>query len=143
MQNSIRYTVTLCSALLLAGVTLSAQGTAVKTGPMPWTSPASGAEMYGAYCATCHGRTGVGDGPAARALKTPPADLTILAKKNNGKFPSESVMEALRSGPAMANAHGSKDMPIWGPLFSASGEAATVTQRLHNLAAHVESLQVK
>ncbi|MBZ5572099.1 MAG: cytochrome c [Acidobacteriia bacterium] len=48
-------------------------------------SPASGQQMYSAYCAVCHGNDGKGGGPAAEALKVPPPDLTVLARKNGGK----------------------------------------------------------
>jgi cytochrome c553 len=42
---------------------------------------------YIASCATCHGEDGKGNGPLSAELKTRPADLTVLAKKNNGVFP--------------------------------------------------------
>jgi mono/diheme cytochrome c family protein len=37
---------------------------------------ASGQAVYAANCATCHGETGRGDGPAAVGLEPPPADLS-------------------------------------------------------------------
>ena len=37
---------------------------------------ASGAAVFAANCATCHGDAGRGDGPAATGLEPPPADLT-------------------------------------------------------------------
>lgn len=39
-----------------------------------------GAAVYDAHCASCHGATGLGDGPASRALKPQPAHLGWLAK---------------------------------------------------------------
>ncbi len=48
-----------------------------------------GPDLYHAHCAACHGSDGKGNGPAAAALKTKPADLTVLAKNNGGKFPTE------------------------------------------------------
>lgn len=36
----------------------------------------SGQAVYSANCATCHGETGEGDGPAAVGLEPPPADHT-------------------------------------------------------------------
>jgi putative copper export protein/mono/diheme cytochrome c family protein len=39
-------------------------------------SIATGAELYPAHCAACHGAHGRGDGPAAKGLAVPPADLT-------------------------------------------------------------------
>ncbi|MSQ30642.1 MAG: c-type cytochrome [Dehalococcoidia bacterium] len=38
-------------------------------------SIAIGRELFAAQCVTCHGPTGLGDGPAARALVPPPAEL--------------------------------------------------------------------
>jgi putative copper resistance protein D len=38
-------------------------------------SIASGAALYRENCLACHGATGAGDGPAARSLPRPPADL--------------------------------------------------------------------
>ena len=35
---------------------------------------------YQSSCAACHGINGKGDGPVSKELKTPPADLTVLAK---------------------------------------------------------------
>lgn len=36
----------------------------------------SGASVFAANCATCHGEQGLGNGPAATGLEPPPADLT-------------------------------------------------------------------
>ena len=108
------------------------------------TSPASGKEMYTSYCAVCHGTDGKGGGPAASALKTSPADLTMLSKNNGGKFPAMKVTSALR-GTSSLPAHGSKEMPVWGPLFRSmsGGHEGEVQQRLANLSHYVESLQAK
>jgi len=37
-------------------------------------------------CAECHGADGKGNGPLSAKMKTRPADLTIIAKRNNGMF---------------------------------------------------------
>ena len=47
----------------------------VKKTAVKETSPASGKEMYLQYCASCHGKEGKGDGPAAAALKAAPNNL--------------------------------------------------------------------
>lgn len=39
----------------------------------------SGAAVFAANCATCHGERGLGNGPAATGLEPPPADLTDAA----------------------------------------------------------------
>jgi mono/diheme cytochrome c family protein len=102
----------------------------------------SGKEMFGSYCASCHGPDGKGNGPAASAFKVAPADLTLLARKNGGKYPSLAVVGAIKDG---TGAHGSKDMPVWGPiLLSVSpGGNPVVQQRVTNLTSYIESLQAK
>ncbi|MGB7772065.1 MAG: hypothetical protein WBL43_09525 [Pseudolabrys sp.] len=65
-------------------------------------------------CAPCHGADGKGKGPlSANKLKTKPADLTALAKKNNGVFPVSAVYEAI-DGRNAIESHGAREMPIWG-----------------------------
>ena len=61
-------------AVWLALVTLlAAQGAnAVPSTPK---SIADGANVYNRSCASCHGKTGQGDGPAAKQLTPPPSNL--------------------------------------------------------------------
>lgn len=130
-------------AFLLSSLLVSAQETKIQKVPVKPTSAASGKEMFDAYCASCHGMDGKGSGPAAPALKQQPTDLTLLAQKNGGKFPTMSVMSSIRD--VTQNVHGSKDMPVWGPILSSvsSSSPAIVTQRISNLTKYIESLQVK
>lgn len=116
----------------------------IKHVPVKQTNAASGKEMYASYCAVCHGTDGKGNGPAASALKVPPNDLTLLAEKSGGKYPSLHVSSVLR-GEADTPAHGSKDMPVWGPLFRhmSQGHDAEVQQRIANLTQYIESIQKK
>ena len=128
-----------------------------KEGDIPVTYSYSGVEMYRTWCASCHGTQGKGDGPAAAALKKPPADLTQIAKKNGGKFPTERVRNYIDGTSAVA-AHGSRDMPVWGTFFSRLGDDPEFTyqersravmmrvregERVATLANYVESLQRK
>lgn len=93
-----------------------------------------GKEWFRAYCASCHGDDAKGNGPVARELKEPPPDLTTLAKRNNGKFPEDYVKRVLAHG-VPAPAHGSSEMPIWGPLFAGINT--------HGLSQYLESVQTK
>ena len=108
------------------------------------TSPASSLEMDTAYCAVCHGRDGKGNGPAAEALKVPPADLTILARRNGNRYPSDHVRSAIE-GDVRLSEHGSKEMPAWGALFwrMSQGHSSEVQLRISNLNEHIESMQAK
>lgn len=100
--------------------------------------------MYNAYCASCHGSNGQGDGPAAVALKTQPTDLTLLAAKNGGIFPEAHVAAEIE-GDALTPSHGDKDMPVWGPVFLTLGQhqSAQAQLRIHNLVKYLENMQHK
>jgi mono/diheme cytochrome c family protein len=133
--------------LMLGAVAVSAQDQPAKTikkVPVAMTSPASGQEMYKAYCAVCHGTDGKGSGPAAAALKATPADLTMLSKNNGGKFPEMKVASTIQ-GQSNLPAHGTQEMPIWGQLFwsMSHGHGAEVQQRVSNLTKYIETLQAK
>jgi mono/diheme cytochrome c family protein len=108
------------------------------------TSAASGKEMYISYCAVCHGKDAKGGGPAADALKVPPSDLTLLAQKNDGKYPYDRVTSVLR-GQANLAAHGNEEMPVWGHIFwkMSGGHEGEVSLRVTNLNKYLESLQAK
>ena len=77
---------------------------------------AAGKADFMTYCATCHGRSGIGDGPVANQLVTNPANLTILKKSNGGTFPEERMHMTI-DGRKIVMGHGSRDMPIWGNWF--------------------------
>jgi len=135
--------------LLASGLCLAQDKTdqkpVVKETPIKQTSAASGKEMFTQYCAPCHGADGKGNGPAASAMKTAPTDLTQLAKKHDGKFPANSVASVLKFGGGGTGAHGSADMPVWGPLFQSLDKYhdAAVQQRISNIVNYIESLQAK
>jgi mono/diheme cytochrome c family protein len=130
--------------LLICSLGARAQEKVIQHEPVKRTSPASGQEMFINYCAVCHGKDGKGGGPAADALKVAPANLTVLSQKNGGKFPTNHVGSILRGDASLA-AHGSQEMPVWGPIFwkMSQGNAGEVQQRIANLSKYIESLQVK
>ena len=84
-----------------------------------------GKREYDANCAVCHGGSGRGDGPYVAYFglvsgKTSVADLTTLAKRNNGAFPFTRVYEFI-DGTQVVKAHGTREMPIWGADYRAKG----------------------
>ena len=133
---------------MAAGLVLAAgyrdQTTNKVTIPVDKTSPTDGKQMFSSYCAPCHGVDGRGNGPAARALKNPPIDLTALARNNHGKYPDTHVLSVLQFGSEIP-AHGSSQMPIWGPIFGRMNLTNSHDKdlRLANLTDYLEHLQVK
>ena len=69
--------------------------------------------MYLANCAACHGADGKGGGPTSSRLKARPANLTLLARRNNGVFSSTAIY-AMIDGRKTVRAHRDSGMPIWG-----------------------------
>jgi len=133
-------------SIMAAGTLVIGQETQkkqLKSVPIPYSDPTSGAQMYKDYCSVCHGPEGKGNGPAVEFLKAPPPDLTTLAQRNDRKYPTEKVVATLKFGPG-THAHGTVDMPIWGPLFSDSerpGNESVAGLRIRNLTEYVRALQ--
>ena len=103
----------------------------------------SGRSTFALYCASCHGTSATGDGPLASAMKKRPADLTQIAKRNGGTFPSDLVARTI-DGRSPAKGHGGGDMPVWGDAFAKSTrDTATVEQKIQRIVRYLESMQVK
>lgn len=129
--------------ILIASAPAGSQGIAPQA-PFPSEWLPSGEVMYRQFCAACHGSHAKGNGPAAPTLKRQPPDLTTLAKRHGGKFPYDYVSSVLRFGPG-SSAHGSPDMPTWGPIFQTADkkDERAVQDRIRNLADYLASLQRK
>jgi mono/diheme cytochrome c family protein len=115
----------------------------------PPLSPAEmvhvGQRYFVRYCSACHGVEGRGDGPAATALRSPPADLTRIAQRRGGHFPVADIT-AYIDGRSEVLAHGHRDMPVWGERFGEIvghdmlGEAV-VRSHLQLLIAYLQAIQ--
>ena len=77
----------------------------------------SGKELYGRFCASCHGATGRGDGPVAGSFKVEVPDLTLIARRAQGVYPRDRI-EKIIDGRYILGAHGSRTMPVWGEDLS-------------------------
>ena len=104
----------------------------------------SGADLFRFYCATCHGRDGKGDGPVASALNRRPSDLTTIAQRNGGEYPTDRIESFVSGDRDPTLAHGSSEMPVWGPIFQALDPRDKVNRiRIESLVAFIESIQAK
>jgi hypothetical protein len=126
--------------------------------PLTQSVPASAQELapqkeFRISCAACHGLEGKGDGLLAGLLTLAPTDLTQITKRNNGKFPLVGLYETI-DGRREEQAHGARDMPIWGeryrveaceedPLyqFHISGCEALIRGRTLELIYYIQSIQ--
>lgn len=108
----------------------------------------TGAQDFAAYCSSCHGAAGKGDGELAGDLARRPADLTKLALRNGGTFPTTKVMAQIWG---YAGAKGRGVMPDFGPLLEGDmvpydggdGIETPTPIRLVQLAEYLRSLQGK
>lgn len=129
-------------ALALAVFTAAAQ-TKVKEVAAHQPESNDGKALYNEYCAVCHGLDGKGHGPAAEALKVAPGDLTQLVRRNKGRFPAAEVENTIASGGEFL-AHGTKDMPIWGYIFTDNGQKEGLGSiRVYALTQYIDHLQVR
>jgi hypothetical protein len=135
------------TAILAAIAAIAALGTASarqsQTEHRSWLLPSPyGIDNFHAYCSPCHGRDGTGNGPVAHALKKAPPDLTTIMARHNGVFPRGEIRAFIANGSPDVPAHGSRDMPVWGPTFHAldsSDRAADL--RLAGIVEYLSSIQ--
>jgi len=83
-----------------------------------------GADEFRTSCVSCHGVDGKGDGPMAKFLTPKPADLTVLAKNNNGQYPAMRTGQypffrvfQIIDGRTVVSGHGDRAMPVWGSRY--------------------------
>lgn len=93
----------------------------------------SGPELYRVFCASCHGPQAHGDGLVAATLKPAVPDLTRIAARNGGTFPTERVRDFI-DGQTLPRAHGTRAMPVWGwDFYAISREDPARRQRAAEL----------
>lgn len=110
------------------------------------TTAVDGHVLYEAYCASCHGTLGRGDGPAARAIRTPVPDLTHYADIHPDCV--GSLLATLQTGHRTPNqpkiSAEDLDMPNWEPIFrSLSSDPGYGYLRLRNVAGYIVTIQAK
>ena len=109
----------------------------------PLITSIKGPELFQAYCSSCHGRDAKGNGPMAASLKTRPPDLTQIATRNHGVFESARVQKVISGEEALPGGHGSREMPVWGPIFSqVTNDMDWGRVRIDNLARYLREIQV-
>jgi mono/diheme cytochrome c family protein len=105
----------------------------------------SGEELFGRFCASCHGEQAHGDGPVARSLNTAVPDLTRISARY-GEFPSMLIRDTIDGRGVDIRAHGTRAMPVWGYEFwvEEGGDVVaqnTVRDAINRLVEYLRSLQ--
>jgi len=105
-----------------------------------------GRETFQRHCASCHGASARGDGPAASALRPPPSDLTRIAARRGGEFPAGEIARFVDGRFSLA-AHGSRAMPVWGERLGERIPEAGVSEEIVRgqvsvLVEYLKSIQV-
>lgn len=128
---SASLSLTACGLLLAACATTSPQ------------SP-TGEQVYATHCAACHGATGEGDGPVAESIAVPVPNLRLLDARYGGTFPEDAVA-GLIDGRNLPDAHGARQMPVWGLVFAATESivpgADTPATRIDVLIGYLRTIQ--
>ena len=90
-----------------------------------------GKKLYGQFCASCHGQSGKGDGPAAAALNPKPRDHTD--KEYMSKMSDDEMLKVIKNGGASVGK--SPLMPPWG--------ASLKDEQIQDIMAYVRTLCCK
>jgi len=78
----------------------------------------------------------------ADSLKISPPDLTRVATRNNGVFPLARIQKIVSGEDVLAAGHGSREMPVWGPIFSqVTNDMDLGRVRINNLARYLRDIQ--
>ncbi len=127
-------------AMLAAGGVFAAW--AIHPQPQPLIDSIRGDNLYKAYCASCHGSDGRGNGPMAAWMKVTPPDLTRIAARNGGEFPLARIDRIISGEEPLPSGHGTRAMPVWGPVFSQVTRDQDLGKvRIDNLARYLRDIQ--
>lgn len=107
----------------------------------------AGAALYARHCATCHGVDATGGGPMAPVLVLQPPDLTALAARNGGVFPTTRVVMRIDGRDPLVS-HGSP-MPVYGDFFEGqeislkaeTGQPILTSPAVVDLVAYLQGVQ--
>ena len=127
----------------LMAIVAATTGGAAQGANQPTEQAFTGVTLFDRYCATCHGARATGDGPLAAMLRKPPANLTLLARRNGGVFSAEMVSRII-DGRKPLSGHGGGDMPVWGDAFGRTSDGPDITPaKIAALVGYLESIQQK
>lgn len=136
--------VAICVAAFTSLLSPAQKSQALPAPKAPLIESIEGPQLYKAYCATCHGTDGKGFGPMSQWLKITTPDLTRIGVRSGNKFPLERVQRIIAGEENITSGHGTREMPVWGPIFSqVAKDQDWGHMRIYNLAKYLETIQRK
>ena len=134
-----------CFWWLPAGVVGTALAGAVMAFDAVTLEDYSGEELFGRFCASCHGTEAMGDGPVSRSLNVAVPDLTRIASRY-GEFPAGLIRDVIDGRGVDMRAHGTRTMPVWGYEFWVDEGGDVTAQRavrnaINKIVEHLRSIQ--
>jgi mono/diheme cytochrome c family protein len=103
-----------------------------------------GQKYFMRYCASCHGMNAMGDGPVAKSLSKPPANLRMLSDKYGSPLPAAKLADII-DGRDAVRAHGTAEMPVWGERFYAVGQGDRgemgISEIIGKIVAYLDTIQ--
>jgi mono/diheme cytochrome c family protein len=139
--NGGRIRIAAMCLVLLVGVIQFAPRSHAWTAQQDAPAP-DGRELFRTYCASCHGAAGAGNGPVAASMRRTPPDITGIALANGGVFPTDRMRRIIDGRDI--EAHGDRDMPVWGDAFKAvrgGRSEESVRERLASILQYLISIQ--
>jgi mono/diheme cytochrome c family protein len=144
VNNNLLRGLAVCGVLVVGSFAVAQGPVKVKAKKTPLINSIQGPALSKAYCASCHGTDGKGDGPMAQSLKVKPSDLTRIAARNGGTFPLMRIERIISGEELPPTGHGTNEMPVWGPIFSHVERDQDLGRvRIDNLARYLRDLQVQ
>jgi mono/diheme cytochrome c family protein len=91
-----------------------------------------GAQLFADHCALCHGADAEGRGVVSPQLMWTPADLTRIASRHGGAFPTAEVFELIARRDPLGN-HQSPEMPRWGKYWKDDSKIDALVEYLRSI----------
>jgi mono/diheme cytochrome c family protein len=145
MASSNRVPLAARAMLLGAGLLLGSVASGLAQDQPDQQVIGEGKSDFSWHCSACHGESGKGDGPMAKMLIKPPADLTAIARANGGTFPFWRVYHVI-AGKTPVPGHETFQMPDFWRRFSGDEKEWGFLPphvRVLELTHYVQSLQEK
>ena len=118
----------------------------VACAPVSMPEPSEGFAFFAENCAACHGADGRGGVPTDTWLTAQPPDLTVLARGNDGVFPTARALSYIWGDPDQG--HLARVMPQFGGRMAddlvpveVDGVLTPTPRALAGVLAYLESVQ--